>query len=214
MSSRRSDVAESALQDIAAHLSDQIGIYFMIQGNSCDERATNHHYNASYEGESSSEAESMLLTTVRVVGGRGDFDTARWRFRNIEKDNTSSIDGINTFNWRLSYDKIPSAAPVGVAEPIADESNVQVGRYERTKKNLFGAMFEYCVTKKLEDGECCGALCGLDRERGDPPTSYYLCENLHLLCNPCKQQWRIAFGNKGCPQCNNTTEYAFVITPN
>ena len=62
---------------------------------------------------------------------------------------------------------------------------------------------------------CCGACgeFGEDREKGFAPTSYYLCERLHLLCRDCKQGWRVTQGNNSCPACRNETEYDFVITP-
>jgi hypothetical protein len=150
------------------------------------------------------------MDTTTDVGRDGDFDNGRWTFARSSKNETTFDEGLSGFKLTMGYEKRGRAAAVG--EPVA--AGVQVGRYERTKKTLFGAMHKYCVTKKLEDGEdCCITHCDA-RERGDPPASFYLCENLHLLCKPCKNNWRIENDNKGCPACCNETEYAFVITPN
>jgi hypothetical protein len=211
--SRRSDVAEGALNDIAVALSESIGFYFMVSLISDDERKTDHQYAVRYEGDATNDAERDFMTLVDDVGGEGDFDYTRWTFTRSAKGDTTFSDGLNIFILTLTYVRERAAQ---IAEPIAGAPNVQVGRYECQKRGLFGMMFEYCVTKKLADGEyCCGGCRGEEDPLPDlPPTSYYLCENLHLLCKPCKDNWRVENGNKGCPACRNETEYAFVITPN
>jgi len=206
---RRSDITEGILYDIATHLVDVGGIYFMFELENGDERIANHTYTVFYDGDADDVAEQIFMDKVEEIGRQCDYDTARWRFTHSSKGDSTTSGGYNKFICTLAYEKKLRA------EPVADASGVQVGRYERQKRGLFGAMYEYCVMKKLEEGdECCGGCRGEDDPLPDlPPTSYYLCENLHLLCRPCKQQWRVANGNKGCPACRNHTEYAYVITP-
>ena len=122
----------------------------------------------------------------------------------------------------------PPVAPVAPPQPAAvappqpprrrrAAAQPQMGRYERTKKTLFGSMFEFVVKAKLAEKDADGKPaneCWSCMEQPDlPPRSWYLCENLHLLCLQCKKEWRDRRGNKHCGACRNETEYKFVISP-
>jgi len=92
-----------------------------------------------------------------------------------------------------------------------------MGRYERTKKTLFGSMFEFVVKAKLAEKDPDGRPANncwycLDHPHF-PGRSWYMCENLHLLCLTCKKEYRDRQGKKMCGICRQDNEYQFVISP-
>ena len=214
----RSEILQFVMHDIVAHLASNneftdSTVFQCIDG---DERKNVHiwkieHHQEGQYWEQNNAISDIFIETVETVRQRGDFDTNKFTAISINKSPSEQLGDITTYSLRISYQRIPIVRP---ELPIVDgASDIVVGRYERTKKTLFSSMFEYCVTKKLDDGECCCAGCDSDRQRGDPPNSYYLCQNLHLLCFQCKRVWRGDNGQSGCPLCRNETEYQFVITP-
>ena len=216
----RSEIIESILNDINAHLMQTRDIQSIFECKDGDERKNIHIWTIGHitEGQYWGVDETtagIFLESLEQSRQRGDFDTGRFIATGITR-NLSFVE-VELTRWYLCiyYERraivrppLPPLLPIDENAPI-----VEIGRYERTKKTLFASMFEYCVTKKLADGECCGGDCGSDRERGDAPNSYYMCENLHLLCYQCKQEWRVNHNKKGCPVCRNETDYQFVITP-
>lgn len=195
---------EGTLNDIAFAISEELGIYFMIGLISSDERRSEHQYAVQYEGYAIDE-EIEFMDAVNIAGRGRSFDSTRWSFINAQKDETTSNDGLSTFTLTLVYTRSP------IREPVVGERNVQVGRYETQKKTLFVSMHNYCVKKMLEDPS---NVCSICLDQPDlPPSSYYLCENLHLMCKPCKDGWRGRENKNWCPVCHNVTQYKFVITP-
>ena len=204
--------AEGTLNDIAAAISEAIGVYFMIGLITSDERRSEHQYSVRYDGYDLTEVEEDFITAVDICGRGRSFDSTRWTFNHALKgETTNSGDNLNSFILTLVYSKNPTS------EPVAGARNVQVGRYEIQKKTLFASMHDYCVKKKLEEKEENGDpsnVCSICLEQPDlPARSYYLCENLHLMCKPCKDAWRGGENKNWCPVCHNVTQYKFVITP-
>ena len=211
MSQYRNVVADGVLNDITASIAATIDVYFMIELIAADERRSDHQYSVRYEGVAINDGETEFMDLLNFVGSEGSFDSTRWSFISSSKGDTTTNDGLHTFILTLLYAKKPTR------EPIAGARNVQVGRYETQKKTLFASMHDYCVKKMLEEKDVNDEpanVCSICLDQPDlPPRSYYLCENLHLMCKPCKDGWRGGENKNWCPVCHNVTQYKFVITP-
>ena len=180
----RSEILQFVMHDINAHLASNnvLTTFDCIDG---DERKNDHIWKIEHHGDGHYWEQHRTLvdrwfftTALETVRQRGDCDTTKFTAISIYQSTPELVGDTLTYELRISYQRIPIVRP---ELPIVDgASDIVIGRYERTKKTLFSSMFEYCVTKKLYDGECCCAGCDSDRQRGDPPNSYISIGSLGL----------------------------------